>query len=919
MFLKMFLKSIMPAALLAVCTSAFGQTLIEKADKQYELHAYRLAAKSYETILARNDDEWAASLRLADCYLHLNELEKASNQYARAMKDGHTQAEDYLGYGRVLMMLGKYESAELQFSVYGKVNETVANQFIKACQYARSNSEGASEFEVTPLSKINTTGAEFGATIWKDQLIWSSTRADFKRGQTSGSKTDLINGEANQLFIAPIEGVSRQAFKVNFLKTDLRNTFNESHPSYSADGKMVAFMRNNIAEDERITSNGGLEMSLFLADVDADGNWLNVHPYPYNSGSTGFPCFAPDGKTLYFASNRTGGKGGFDVYKADLKGSFWSEPKNLGSNINSPGDEITPSFDGRTLYFASDWHFGFGGYDIFKVEGTDIVNLGTGVNSSGDDYGFIYDPSVSTGFFVSNRKGTKGKDDIYQVKRGGETANIVVLENGKPLKDTKIKVTQGNAANLTLLKGGNYLINLADNKPMTIEVVKEGFKTKTVKIDPNYTNTARVVEVAMERNVPTQMSTVPEYMAMITDGSNGEPLEGVLVRLTNQANNTHAEYTTDVKGKFRFPITPNTNVLLTFSKEGFVVGQKFVKYGDTKTQYLGEIPLKPSAVTNKTDMNTAAQTPPKVEKVAEPIKDYSVRVIPSSVKKGQEETKEQPASDKKTTPAGYAVQITIFKLNDVLSVNKFDDLKKEGNLYSVPEGDVKKVRLGIFKTKEEAANATKRVTALGYKGVFVVEEKNEQAVAENIFTPIPQPIKTIPAAVVDDKKKKGMVTTTEADQKAFVPVPPKTQQDIPPPYNATAPKKQNIPPPYNATAPKKQDVPKSANTVVLPPKKKDVPKSASVVVAPPKKAIVVEDKTFKVRIAAMKKPEWFDDAKVSKLWKVDKIQDGDLTIFIMDGFKTLQDAKNMKQKVKDAGYADAKVIQKEGTGFKVVD
>jgi tetratricopeptide (TPR) repeat protein len=896
----MFLKSILPAALLVACTSAFGQTLIEKADKQYELHAYRLAAKSYESILARNTDEWAASLRLADCYLHLNELEKAVSQYARAVSDGHAQSADYLNYGRVLMMLGRYETAEKQFEVYSKVNDAVANQFIQACQYARSNGEGASEFDVTPLSKINTSGAEFGVSFWKDNLIWSSTRSDYKRGQSSGSKNDLINGESNQLFIAPIEGVSRQAFKINFLKNDLRNTFNESHPSYSADGKMVAFTRNNIAEDERITSNGGLEMSLFLADVDADGNWLNVKPYPYNSGSTGFPSFGSDSKTLYFASNREGGKGGFDIYKAELKGSFWGEPKNLGSNINSYGDEITPYFDGSTLYFSSDWHFGFGGYDVFRVEGGDVINMGTGINSSGDDYGFIFNPSVSLGFFVSNRQGSKGKDDIYEAKTNGQTANIVVLENGKPLKDTKIKVTQGNAGNLTLLKGGNYLLNLADHQPLTIEVVKEGFKNKSVQIAPDYTNASRVVEVAMERNVPTQMSNVPEYIFVVTDGSSGEPLEGVIVRLTNQANNTQAEYTTDVKGKFKFPMTANTNVHLTFSKEGFVVGQKFVKHSEAKSLYLGEIPLKPSAVTNKIDMSAStAQTPPKVDKKPDPIIVYSIPVKPSSIKKSPDASEEKEP-EKNVKPLGYAVQITILKLNDVLSTNKFDDLKPNGNLYSVPEGDVNKLRLGIFKTREEAAVASKKVIDLGYQGAFVVEEKNEQAVAKNLFTPIPKPIKPIPTKV-DDKQIKG---TVEGD-KGFIPVPPKTQQNIPPPYTATAPNK-------------KDPQPKPKPTTVAPPKKKDVPKSASIVV-PPKPAVVVEDKTFKVRIAAMKKPEWFDESKVSKLGKIEKIQEGDLTIFIIAGFKTLQDAKNVKQKVKDAGYGDAKVIQKDGKVFKVVD
>ena len=258
----MLLKTILPAAFLVVSISAFGQTLIEKADKQYELHAYRMAAQSYETILAQNQNQRNVSLRLADSYLHLNELQKAANQYARAVRDGYAQGENYLAYGRTLMMLGQYANAEQQFNVYRNVNPSVATQFIKACQYARSNSEGTSDYAVQPLSKVNTTAANFGVAIWKDQLIWSSTRTDFKRAQKNGQQNDLINGEANQLFIAPIEGVSRQPFRISFLKSDLKNTLNESNPSFSADGKMVAFMRNNIAEDERISSTGGLEMSI---------------------------------------------------------------------------------------------------------------------------------------------------------------------------------------------------------------------------------------------------------------------------------------------------------------------------------------------------------------------------------------------------------------------------------------------------------------------------------------------------------------------------------------------------------------------------------------------------------------------------------------------------------------------------------
>ncbi len=873
----MLFKTILPAAFLVVCTSAFGQSLIEKADKQYQLHAYRMAAQSYESLLAQNQDQWAVSLRLADCYMHLNELQKAANQYARSVRDGRVQADDYLAYGRALMMLSQYEQAEQMFNVYRQVNPTVATQFIKACQYARSNSEGASDYTVQPLSKVNTSSANFGVAMWKDQLIWSSSRTDFKRSQNNAQKSDIVSGEVNQLFIAPIEGISRQAFRINFLKSDLRNTYNESNPSFTADGKMVAFMRNNMAEDERITSNSGLEMSLYTADVDADGNWLNPRSFPYNNGSTGFPALSPDGNTIYFASNRNGGYGGFDIYRSDRKGALWSEPKNLGPGVNTQGDEITPFFDGSTLYFASDWHSGFGGYDIFKVQGSEIVNLGTGVNSSGDDYNFIFDPSVSMGFFVSNRKGIKGKTDIFQVKRSGETANIVILDNGMPMTDAKIKVIQGNAANLTQLKGGNFLANLSDRKSLTVEISRIGFKTQNVKIDPNYSNTAHLVEVAMQRDVPTQMSTLPEYSAMITDGSTGEPLEGVLVRITNQLANTQTETVTDVKGKFKFPMSLNATVGLTFSKEGFVITQKLVNAKETTTRYLGEIALKPSAVSDKSALNTTvAQAPATASKTQEIPPSYNINVSPATIKP------EPQSVEKANLQTAYAVQIEVVSLNSVVSLKKYENLSKEGNIYSVPENNLKKIRLGIFKTKDEAVAASKKASSLGYKGVFIVSEKNEQAIAENTVIRNPKPTETI--ASVDNVKTKG----AEPAKQIYVPVPPKgKKEDIPPPYNAVVkPKKEVIPAPYST-------------------------------VAKPKK--MVEDKTFKVRIAAMSKPEWFDDSKVGQLWKIDKYKDGDLTIFIMDGFKTLKEAKVMKEKVKATGYSDAKVIQRNGTDYKVID
>ncbi len=858
--MRQLLKSCL-VALIAFGATNFGtaQTLVEKADKQYDMHAYRIAAQSYETLLVRGSDEWGATARLADCYVHLNEPEKAAAEYAKIVSEGQAKDNDFLQYGRTLMMLGRYEEAATQFTIFQKNNLTAGTHFLKACKFAVENDTKTPEFKVEPLSKVNTNTADFGATIVKDQLIWSSSRTDMPRVKNNnGTRTELSGGVSNQLYAAPIEGISHTPFKIRFLKNDFKNVFNESQPSFSADGKTVAFMRNNFAEDERFMSAAGLEMSVYTATVDEDGNWNDIKAFPFNNGATGFPALSPDGLTMYIAAVRAGGQGGFDLYSSTKRGNSWGEPRNLGSTINTAGDEITPFVEGKTLYFSSDWHIGFGGFDVFKTEGItgEVVNLGIGINSSHDDIGFSFAPSVSTGFLTSNRNGGSGKYDIYRLSSTAENVNLVIVDELKrPIANTKVTVTVGNPAHLAAQRGGNYLVNLKDNKALTIEIKKDGFKTLTKTIEPEIGGNQRIMEIALERDIPTQMSTIPpkptaEYTGLVIDGATGEPLEGVLVRLTNQATEAQSEKKTDVRGRFHFAMKADEQLLLTYSKEQFIVAQKLVKATDIKSKYIGETALKPSPVTDKFALPEEKK---KEDKVTPPPSTIPTVYSNSAMPKKKIDTPSVPtqilddSSIKTKGEPAFAVQVAVSTSKDILSLSKFENLKKIGNVYVVPEDGKQKIRLGVFHSRSEVDSAVKKALVLGYTGVFVTQEKNAAAVAENLIKPTPKVAEKL------------------------------------------APK--SVPTPYTVIAKKVEE----------PVKPK------------------VEDKAFKVKIAAMKKPEMFNDEKVATLWKVEQLKEGDWTLFVMDGFKTLEQAKEMKKKVQATGYKDAKVVVRDGEKLRVVD
>ncbi len=838
-------------------TSISAQNALEKADKLYDLHAYRQAAKMYEKIgIKTGETGIAIAERLADCYWQLNNAEKAIQIYTPIVEVDKASSYALLNFGNALMSLGQYEKAETVFTKLKTTNPEVAAQMIASCRFAVSADNAVSDFKISSVSAINTPASELSANIFQNQLIWASSRTDLRRKTGNGAvTTDWTGAQNHQLFIAEVDSVTHNIGALQFYKSDFKNVFNESSVSFSADGSQVAFMRSNITDGRRITSNTGIEMSVYTARVDDSGNFLDVKPYPYNNGACGFPCLTADGQTLYFSSDRPGGFGGFDIYSARRIGSTWTEPRNLGNAINTVGDEITPYMSGKTFYFASNYHTGLGGFDIFRT--TDVLgaieNMGVGINSSDDDFGFVLNPNNNTGYFVSNRAGGKGNEDIYMAR---------------------------------------------------------GQQTNTLSNTGTVNNSALTVNKTNSKNIPSAYSAngLPNFTGIVTDASTGEPMENVVVRVKNAKTNAVTEVITDARGRYFIPLNRVSDYEVVFSKEGFVNDKKTVKPAVLMTKYIGEMILKPSAITDK---DALIEETPKINAPQQTPQSYNAIVVKQSsttiAKAGSEEISVKPHStapanilDEESIivkPSGMASSGALSNVNNTTSDKKFyavdletavfvavksvrstavtqavyenykdnnyDKLKElsGGNVYTVSTSGKKEIRLGVFTTKAKADAFVKKINTYDVPNVFtVVEEKDYKTIANNIIIEKPEPVPTSYSINV----KKSVITAA------------KTSEVITP-------------------------IAHDAESIVI------------------KKSPDVPDTDYKVRIAAFKNPKLFDDSKLRKIGKITSVKQGNLTVFLMDGFTYFDDAHAYKKLVQEAGYKDAKVVVKEGDKFRVVD
>lgn len=507
-------------AMIFAVTGLTAQTSISedlsRADKQFDLYAYNLALRTYDQVLKQQPANTHALARTGDCYFQLNRPQEAISWYDRAAVRNDVEPGVLLRYGKALMQTGDYIGAKKWFVLYSSGNSTVGQHYAQMCDFALLAAKKDGLFQALD-EPLNTEASDYGPAFYGNKIVYNSARSDIQRKNAAKTSTDWTGSAYNQIFVTQRNPGDNYLQNPAFLKGDLQQNFNEGPVSFSADGRRVAFCRNNFIDGTRQIAEKGVNMSLYIADV-IDGNWTNERAFPYNGSNyaTGFPSLSPDGNLLYFASNQEGGMGGWDIYVSYWNGNSWSTPRNPGAPLNTPGNEVTPFFDGTNLYFSSDWHNGLGGMDVFRADIQDntfrnIIHLGTGVNSSRDDYGFIFDPRTNIGYLTSNRQGGRGNEDIWQMrKRVDEFVISVTDAQQNPISAADIDFSACNAGIKQTDNYGQYSFAVATGKAdCRVTVRKTGYRAVELPVSSAGEKNLNAILIPDYSTSPGAASTTP--------------------------------------------------------------------------------------------------------------------------------------------------------------------------------------------------------------------------------------------------------------------------------------------------------------------------------------------------------------------------------------------------------------------------
>lgn len=444
-------KLIIWAAVIAVAGSALtgcGGAKLSVADEQMARGEYYDASKTYRKIynkLTKREQcpqRGEVAYKMGKCYQKLNMAARASASYQNAIRYGVTDSMARLYLAQSLHAEGKYVPAIKAYEEFLELSPSnpVALSGLEGAKASAALKKNKTRWVVRQDKLLNSRRADFSPMFNGDILYFTTTNEKVtgdKRSEITGMKKSDIwmskkDEQGNRLRPEPVEG-------------ELNSELDEGIMSFSPDGSTMYLTKAR----REPNANTGVEI---YTSQRSDAKWSAPVKFEITAdtvSSYAHPAVSPDGNYLYFASDMPG-TGGKDIWRINLKERSGSL-ENLGTDINTPGDEMFPyMLTDSIMYFSSDGHPGLGGLDIFcatlQPSGRwTVTNMGSPINSEADDFGMTFLPGADhpQGYMSSNRGDGRGYDHIYTFELPDLKINIsgwVVDRDDEPVPNSVIRI-----------------------------------------------------------------------------------------------------------------------------------------------------------------------------------------------------------------------------------------------------------------------------------------------------------------------------------------------------------------------------------------------------------------------------------------------------------------------------------------------
>jgi len=593
--------------------------LIKEADKAYESAHFLKAVEYYTKAIEQNKDHKPEVLfRLGDAAYQNRSLALAKESFEKFVvyEDSRLTSEAMYRLGRIAHMEGNYEEAVRQYDLYLSEFEDVDEDITENLNKLKTSAAWALSADINNEidtvirldNNINSPNSDNAPFFYEDKLYYSSLRYPIEKDKYKRYKSMLLEEES----IYDIPGIDKDKLL--------------SNPAFTPEGDKLFF---TVCGYEQVYQ---IRCDIFSASIDESGSISMINKLPENVNAAGFttshPSYAREEGTefLYFSSNKSGGKGGSDIWRVEITDSGYGEATNVFP-VNTEGDELTPFFHNSTgnLYFSSNGLSGYGGHDIFRftAKSTEPENMGKLLNSSYNDVHYFLKDDASEGYFSSNRPGSLYPEnsyetccyDIYSSKSKECKVDLKTLafdSDGKqPLAGVRIEIKDADS-------GESYYNKVSDNhisdlklpcgKNLSLTASKQDYVTLEMELDDIKgiygEENAYTKELILEKDYSEMELRLSVFEEVAKD-----PLKGATVYLTDLKTNEQITIAENGSHTFNIPLIPNRDYTLEVNKDGFKEGSITFNSGDGDLKINKEVILEYLDVVEKSKVSLANAIP----------------------------------------------------------------------------------------------------------------------------------------------------------------------------------------------------------------------------------------------------------------------------------------------------------------------